>query len=82
MFEVTANSLENHWSPFTPNKDFKANPRLLERGEGVYYYTEKGDKLIDGSSALLNVPLYWKVILTRKGRFMSRDWPVSFLSVY
>ena len=57
MFEITANSMENHWAPFTPNKDFKAAPRLLERGEGVYYYNDKGEKLIDGSSALFNVPL-------------------------
>ena len=33
----TTNSLENYFLPFTANKDFKKDPRLLDRGEGVYY---------------------------------------------
>ncbi len=47
-----ANSLEEHWLPFTANRDFKANPRLIVRGEGVYYWNHKGQKLLDGSSGL------------------------------
>ena len=34
----TTNSLENYFLPFTANKDFKKDPRLLDRGEGVYYW--------------------------------------------
>jgi beta-alanine--pyruvate transaminase len=49
---VAANSLENHWLPFTSNRDFKADPRLLVRAEGVYYWNHKGEKLIDASSGL------------------------------
>jgi len=48
----TVNSLENHWLPFTANRDFKADPRLLVRAEGMYYWNHKGEKLIDGSSGL------------------------------
>ncbi len=48
----TVNSLENHWLPFTANRDFKADPRLLVKAEGVYYWNHKGGKLIDGSSGL------------------------------
>ena len=51
------NSLENFFMPFTANKDFKKEPRLLEKGEGVYYYNHKGDKVIDCSSGLFCVPL-------------------------
>ncbi len=47
-----ANTLENHWLPFTANRDFKQEPRLLVKGEGVYYWNHKGEKLIDGSSGL------------------------------
>ena len=54
---ATTNSLENFFMPFTANKDFKKEPRLLERGEGVYYYNHKGDKVIDCSSGLFCVPL-------------------------
>ena len=31
------NSLEVHWMPFTSNQDFKENPRLMVKAEGVYY---------------------------------------------
>ena len=50
--QYTANTLENHWMPFTSNRDFKADPRLLVRGEGVYYWDHKGGKILDGSSGL------------------------------
>jgi len=49
---VAPNSLENHWLPFTANRDFKADPRLLVRAEGMHYWNHKGGKLIDGSSGL------------------------------
>ena len=35
--QLTANTLENQWMPFTANREFKDDPRLLVRGEGVYY---------------------------------------------
>ncbi len=50
--QYTANSLENHWMPFTANRDFKADPRLVVRGEGIYYWDHKGGKILDGSSGL------------------------------
>ncbi len=28
------NSLNEHWMPFTSNKDFKANPRLITEAKG------------------------------------------------
>ena len=51
------NNLESYWMPFTANKDFKKDPRLLDRGEGVYYWNHKGDTVIDASSGLFCVPL-------------------------
>ncbi|MEO0359884.1 MAG: aspartate aminotransferase family protein [Pseudomonadota bacterium] len=50
------NSLEEHWLPFTGNRDFKENPRLVVQSEGVYCWDHKGGKLIDGSSALFCCP--------------------------
>jgi len=50
--QYKANTLENHWMPFTGNRDFKANPRLVVRGEGCYYWDHKGGKIIDASSGL------------------------------
>ena len=50
--QYQANTLEHHWMPFTSNRDFKDDPRLVVRGEGVYYWDHKGGKIIDGSSGL------------------------------
>ena len=49
------NSLEEFWMPFTANRDFKANPRLITGAKGMYYTTHRGDKVIDGSSGLFCV---------------------------
>ena len=49
------NSLEQHWMPFTQNRDFKAAPRLVTKSEGMYLWNQNGGKLIDGSSGLFNV---------------------------
>jgi beta-alanine--pyruvate transaminase len=50
--QYTANTLENHWMPFTANRDFKENPRLLVKGKGINYTNHHGDNVIDGSSGL------------------------------
>lgn len=52
---TTSNSLEQHWMPFTANRDFKNDPRLVVRSEGVYLWDHKGGRLIDGSSGLFCV---------------------------
>ena len=51
------NSLNEHWMPFTSNKDFKANPRLITEAKGVYLKTHNGKTQIDGSSGLFCNPL-------------------------
>ncbi len=53
---LRANSLEEHWMPFTANRDFKQNPRIIVKGEGVYYTDHKGGRVIDGASALFCCP--------------------------
>ncbi len=53
--QFTANSLEEHWMPFSGNRDFKAEPRLVVKSEGVYHWDHKGGKILDASSALFNV---------------------------
>jgi beta-alanine--pyruvate transaminase len=50
--QYTANTLENHWMPFTSNRDFKADPRLMVKAKGMHYWNHHGDKLIDASSGL------------------------------
>jgi beta-alanine--pyruvate transaminase len=47
--------LQNFWMPFSPNKEFKREPRLFDRAEGMYFYTPDGRKLIDASAGLFCV---------------------------
>lgn len=45
-------NLDYHWMPFTPNRDFKADPKVVVRAEGMYYWDYRGRKLLDGCSGL------------------------------
>ncbi len=38
--------------PFTGNRQFKDNPRLLQKADGVYYYDTDGRQIFDGLSGL------------------------------
>lgn len=53
--KFATNSLEQHWMPFSSNRAFKAEPRLITKAEGVYMWNQNGEQLIDGSSGLFNV---------------------------
>ena len=46
------NDLSAFWLPFTPNRNFKREPRLLTRAEGMYFYDESGRALLDTCSGL------------------------------
>jgi beta-alanine--pyruvate transaminase len=46
------NTLAHHWMPFTVNRDFYTEPRLLVRAEGMYYWTPAGQRVLDGASGL------------------------------
>ena len=51
------NSLNEHWMPFTSNKDFKERPRLITSAKGVYLKNHEGQTQIDASSGLFCNPL-------------------------
>jgi beta-alanine--pyruvate transaminase len=40
------------WMPFTPNRQFKAQPRLVASALGVAYRTPDGREVLDGTSGL------------------------------
>ncbi len=44
--------LDAHWMPFTGNRQFKANPRMIVGAEGNYYLDADGKKVFDGLSGL------------------------------
>ncbi|MDB5852312.1 MAG: aspartate aminotransferase family protein [Herminiimonas sp.] len=40
------------WMPFTANRQFKARPRLLTSAKGMYYTTDDGRQILDGTAGL------------------------------
>jgi beta-alanine--pyruvate transaminase len=51
----TRTDLQPYWMPFSPNKEFKAEPKLFARAAGMYFYTPEGREVIDASSGLFCV---------------------------
>ncbi len=49
---LEAGPMANFWMPFTDNRYFKHNPRLLERAEGMHYFTPEGRRLLDATAGL------------------------------
>jgi beta-alanine--pyruvate transaminase len=46
------NDLSAFWLPFTPNREFKASPRLLAGASGMYFTDTAGRKLLDSCAGL------------------------------
>ena len=46
------NDLSAFWLPFTPNRSFKSDPRMLARAQGMYFYDESGRALLDACAGL------------------------------
>ena len=52
---IDIQSRQSYWMPFSPNKEFKQDPRILVRAKGMYCYTPDGREVIDASSGLFCV---------------------------
>jgi beta-alanine--pyruvate transaminase len=46
------NNLEAFFMPFTANRQFKANPRLLVSAENMHYTSHDGRRILDGTAGL------------------------------
>ena len=44
--------LDAHWMPYSANRNFKANPRMIVSGKGAYYTDSDGRQIFDGLSGL------------------------------
>ncbi|HAY94246.1 aminotransferase class III-fold pyridoxal phosphate-dependent enzyme, partial [Shewanella sp.] len=42
----------HYWMPFTANRQFKARPRLMKAAAGMYYTSEDGRQILDGTAGL------------------------------
>ncbi|MEN9313806.1 MAG: hypothetical protein RIS35_199, partial [Pseudomonadota bacterium] len=52
---LTAAAMQAHWMPFSPNKEFKAEPRMFASAKGMYFRTPDGRDVVDASSGLFCV---------------------------
>ena len=51
MTETTL-PMDNHWLPFTPNRQFRHDPRIFVGADGMHFITHDGRQVIDGISSL------------------------------
>lgn len=49
---TTAINTEHFWMPFTANRQFKNKPRLLTHAQGMYYHSDDGRQILDGTAGL------------------------------
>lgn len=52
MHQSRPGSMASFWMPFTNNRDFKRDPRLLVSAEGMYYRDVDGNRILDGAAGL------------------------------
>ena len=71
--------------PFSSNKDFKKNPRIIVKAEGIHLHTHDGKTLIDGSSGLYCNPLGHgrkEIIEAIKNQLENLDYTMPFQQGY
>ena len=49
---ATAQKMDAYWMPYTANRDFKKNPRIIKEASGHYYTAADGSKIYDMFSGL------------------------------
>ena len=73
--------LDALWMPFTHNRYFKKNPRLIVAAEGVHYTSEDGRQILDGLSGLWCCNAghrHPKIIEAVKAQLDTLDYAVAF----
>ena len=49
---VASNRSSSFWMPFTPNRAFSENPRLVVAADGMYYTSSDGRQILDATAGL------------------------------
>ena len=68
---IVPNDLSSFWMPFTANRSFKKNPRLLASADRMHYKTPEGREILDGTAGL------WCVNAGHKGLKLLRLFNVT-----
>ncbi len=78
---INTAALESYWMPFTANRDFKKNPRVLVSASGHYYQTADGRKVYDAFSGLWTSGLghcHPKIVAAVQQQVATLDYAMSF----
>ena len=78
---INTAALESYWMPFTANRDFKKNPRVLVSASGHYYQTADGRKVYDAFSGLWTSGLghcHPKIVEAVQQQVATLDYAMSF----
>ena len=78
---INTAALESYWMPFTANRDFKKNPRLLVSANGHYYQTADGRRVYDAFSGLWTSGLghcHPKIVAAVQQQVATLDYAMSF----
>lgn len=80
---LVPDNLDSYWMPFTPNRQFKENPRFIVSARGMHYFDSNDHKILDGSAGLwcVNAGHYREEINTAvQEQLSSLDFAHSFNS--
>tara|TARA_R110000772_G_scaffold141114_4_gene250433 strand:- start:69884 stop:71221 length:1338 start_codon:yes stop_codon:yes gene_type:complete len=50
--KLSREQLQAHWMPYTGNRQFKRDPRMIVAAEGVHFIDDNGRRVLDGLSGL------------------------------
>jgi beta-alanine--pyruvate transaminase len=78
---ANAAALDAYWMPFTANRDFKKQPRIVSGAKGHYYRTTDGTKLYDSFSGLWTTGLghcHPKVVEAVQQQIATLDYCMGF----
>ncbi len=78
---ATAKNTDAYWMPYTANRDFKKNPRIITGASGHHYTTADGSKLYDMFSGLWTSGVghcHPKIVEAVQKQVASLDYCMSF----
>jgi len=78
-------AMEHQWLPFTPNRDFKADPQLFSEARDQYYFDVTGHRILDGGSGLFTTPAGHcrrEIAEAVHAQLLSLDFTPSFLRAH
>jgi len=78
---ISPAALESYWLPFTANRDFKTNPRIIVGASGHHYQTDDGRQVYDSFSGLWTSGLghcHPKVVEAVQKQVATLDYAMAF----